>query len=146
MLAMSWVDTDQEIVKKHGEIKDIFARFGQARFREIERETLQSILSQKGAVISAGGGLVLQKANLDLLHGRAKIVFLQAKATTLEKRLRNDTARPLLQGETPLLDKIQALLNERTPIYQSVADFTVCVDDKTVDEIVKEIVEKITEK
>ena len=139
-LQKPWADTDDVIVQQYGEIKDIFARFGETRFREIETQTLQALLKESGLVLSAGGGLVMQENNRALLQGKAKIVFLRATAQTLENRLALDANRPLLQGGMPLKEKICALLNERTPIYQSVANFTVDVDGKGVETIVKEIV------
>lgn len=138
LMGKPWADTDEEIVRQYGEIKEIFAQFGEARFREMETQTLQALLGQNDLVLSAGGGLVLQKQNAALLKGKAKIVYLRAKADTLVKRLLADTSRPLLQG-TSLSEKIQTLLKERTPVYESVADFTVDVDEKTVEEIAQEI-------
>lgn len=139
LMGKAWVDTDEEIVKRHGEIKGIFARFGEAYFREMETQTLQTLLGQDNLILSAGGGLVLQKQNAALLKGEVKIVYLRAKADTLIERLQEDTSRPLLQGAA-LSERVQTLLKERAPVYESVADFTVDVDDKTVEEIAREIV------
>lgn len=139
LMDREWADTDDEIVKIHGEIKDIFSRFGEKYFRGIETQILQTLLQKNNLVLSAGGGLVLQSENAALLKEKANIVYLRAKADTLVERLRNDLSRPLLQG-TALSEKVQTLLKERAPTYESVADFTVDVDGKTAEEIAHEIV------
>lgn len=139
LMDREWADTDDEIVKIHGEIKDIFSRFGEKYFRGIETQILQTLLQKNNLVLSAGGGLVLQSENAALLKEKANIVYLRAKADTLVERLRNDLSRPLLQG-TALSEKVHTLLKERAPTYESVADFTVDVDGKTAEEIAHEIV------
>ena len=139
LMDREWADTDDEIVKIHGEIKDIFSRFGEKYFRGIETQILQTLLQKNNLVLSAGGGLVLQSENAAPLKEKANIVYLRAKADTLVERLRNDLSRPLLQG-TALSEKVQTLLKERAPTYESVADFTVDVDGKTAEEIAHEIV------
>ena len=145
-LQMPWQDTDDEIVAKHGAIAEIFNRFGEARFREIETSVLQELLQKERSVLSVGGGLVLRQENVALIKEKCVVIFLHATVETLERRLCVDTSRPLLQGDTPLFDRIQALLKERAPIYESVADFTVTVDKKSVSEIVEEIVSIMKEK
>lgn len=137
----TWYDTDGLIVEKHGKIADIFAQYGEARFREIETETVKALAKQDGLVISTGGGLVLKQENNALLQQNGKIVYLRASLDTLAKRLHADGTRPLLQAEEGLCDRLTRLLKERAPIYERVADFVVDVDGKTPEEIAKEIIE-----
>ncbi len=138
-------DTDELIVEKYGKIADIFAQYGEKRFREIETETVKALAKQDGLVISTGGGLVLKQENNALLRQNGKIVYLRASIDTLVRRLRADGTRPLLENATEgLCDRLTRLLKERAPIYERVADFVVDVDGKTPEVIAKEIVE-ITE-
>ena len=52
-----------------------------------------------------------------------------------------DSTRPLLQAKTEsILDRLDILLKERTPVYEEVADYTVDVDGKTPSEIADEII------
>ena len=91
-------------------------------------------------MLSVGGGLVLKQENCTLLKTKGKIVYLRAKAETLESRLRSDKDRPLLQnGEETLKEKLDRLLKERAPVYERVADGIVDVDEKTPEEIAAEI-------
>ncbi len=135
-----WLDTDEKIVEKYGKIADIFARHGEARFREIETETVRALAQEDGLVISTGGGLVLKEENVAFLRESGKIVYLRAKQETLEERLKADKERPLLQSENSLSNRLAGLLTARAPIYQSVADYVVDVDGKTPEEIAAEII------
>lgn len=139
-LGWRWCDTDQLIVERHGSITDIFATHGEAYFRRLETEIVKELVQTDCLVLSVGGGLVLREENVALLRENGKIVFLCASVETLEKRLQADSSRPLLQAKESLKERLQQLLKERTPIYEAVADFTVNVDEKTLEEIAAEIV------
>lgn len=135
-----WYDTDDVIVEQHGAISEIFARFGEAYFREIETQTVKQLAAQDNLVLSVGGGLVLKQENVAILRERCKIIFLQAEVSTLESRLQSDTTRPLLQGgDMSLRERLSTLLEKRTDAYKNAADYIVQVDEKSVDDIVQEI-------
>ena len=80
--------------------------------------------------------LVLKQENVDLLRKNGKIVYLRAKEETLKTRLVGDENRPLLKEE----GAIERLIKSRAPIYESVADCVVDVDEKTPKAIAMEIV------
>lgn len=137
-----WYDTDGMIVDRYGKISDIFEYYGEAHFRKIETEIVQELVKMDDLVISTGGGLVLKKENNALLQQNGKIIFLRASLETLSKRLKVDGKRPLLQTSTESLrDRLARLLQERSPVYEHVADYIVDVDGKDVITIAKEIVE-----
>ena len=136
--ALAWFDTDKVIEDNHGRISDIFAKCGEEYFRNLETQTVRSLCENDGVILSLGGGLVLRQENVETLKNKGKIVYLRAKKETLVQRLRFDTARPLLQGED-IETRVEKLLEKRAGIYEQVADYTVDVDNKTVDTIVKEI-------
>jgi shikimate kinase len=142
-LGWRWYDTDQLIVERHGNVTEIFAKHGETYFRQLETEILKELVQADCMVLSVGGGLVLREENVSLLRKNGQIVFLCASVETLEKRLQLDSSRPLLQTEESLRERLQRLLKERTPIYEAVADFTVNVDGKTLEEIAAEIVSQI---
>lgn len=136
-----WYDTDGLITDKHGKISDIFEYYGEAHFRKLETEIVRELSNMDGLVISTGGGLVLLKENNVLLQRNGKIVFLRASLETLSKRLKVDGTRPLLQTSTESLrERLDKLMQERTPVYEHVADYIVDVDNKTPEEIAAEIV------
>ena len=136
----SWRDTDDLIVEKHGKIAEIFARYGEARFREMETETVRELSQKDNLIISTGGGLVLKTENVAFLKKKGRIVYLRANLETLLGRLQKDVQRPLLQAQESLSVRLTRLLTERSPIYESVCDYVVDVDGKTPDEIVREVV------
>lgn len=141
----SWRDTDSMITEKYGKISDIFTRCGEARFREMETETVKELAGADNLVISVGGGLVLKQENNELLQKNGKIVYLRASVETLEKRLRGDDNRPLLQTEESLKERLDKLLHERAPAYEKAADYVVDVDGKTPEGIAREIVALVKE-
>ena len=136
-----WLDTDDVIVQRYGAISKIFATEGEEYFRGLETQVVEELSEQDGYVISTGGGLVLREKNVELLKKNGKILFLRANAETLLKRLSGDTARPLLQGQESLEEKINRLLKERTPAYERAADVRLDVDGYSVEENTKRALE-----
>ncbi len=136
-----WYDTDGVIADKYGKISDIFEYYGEAHFRKLETEIIRDLAQKDDLVISTGGGLVLKAENNVLLKERGKIVFLRASLDTLARRLKVDGTRPLLQTSTESIrDRLEKLMTERSPIYESVADAVVDVDGKSPQEIAEEII------
>lgn len=132
-------DSDCEIVAKYGRIADIFARFGEQRFREIETETLRKLSESDGVIISTGGGCVLREKNVNILRKSGKIFYLRARAETLFKRIGEDKERPLLSGGAK--DNIVRILAERAPLYERAADFIIDTDDLTAELVARKITE-----
>lgn len=136
------VDTDQIIVERHGNIDGIFAKHGEAHFRDIEAAVTAEIAKEyNSAVISLGGGCVLRAENVKNLKATGKIFYLKAEAETLIKRLEGDTSRPLLKGG--LEEKVKSILSARAHVYESVADFVIDTDKLTPAEVAKIIEGKI---
>lgn len=138
-----WVDTDTMIVTRHGRISDIFEYYGEEHFRSLETEIVREIADEDELVIATGGGLVLKHENNALLKKNGKVVFLRASFETLLERLRADETRPLLKDSNNMAKRLEELLNERTPVYDHVADFTVDTDGKTPLEVAREILERV---
>lgn len=134
------LDTDELIEQTHGKISDIFQTHGEGYFRDLETETLQSLLGKEEIILSTGGGIVLREQNVALLKKIGKVVFLRAEKQTLFERLQADTTRPLLQTGA-LSERLDTLLEERTALYENAAHVIIDVDNKSVDEIAKEILE-----
>ena len=117
-MQFGFVDTDGLIEAQLGRsISDIFAREGEAAFRQCEKQALESLSRQRNLVIAAGGGLVVDPANMASLKAHALVFWLVASAETIWERVQTQTHRPLLQGPDPL-GKIRALLAAREPSYR----------------------------
>ncbi len=141
LLAQRWGvavrDTDADIVAAQGrEISDIFVDDGEAAFRALEREAVARALAELDGVLSLGGGAVLDEDTRALLADHT-VVFLQVGLTDAVKRVGLGTSRPLLMGN--VRSRVKALLDERTPIYASVATHTVDTDGRTPDEVADEV-------
>lgn len=139
LTGMEQTDTDAEIVKEYGRIADIFEKYGEARFREIETQTVARISSRDNIIIATGGGCVLNSANVEYLKRNGKIFFLQTRAETLVKRVEGDTERPLLAGGAE--KRINELLPARTPKYLAAADYVVDTDGAEPEEIALKIID-----
>lgn len=117
-LGFDFVDTDDMIESVHGPIPEIFRTLGEAAFREMERQVAASLAERENLVISTGGRLMLDPANVASLAPTSQIYCLTAPAPVI---LRRATAAP---GARPLLDtpdpeqRIAELLAERGPSYR----------------------------
>ena len=142
-LSRVWVDTDNEIEDTHGKITEIFEKHGEEYFRFLETQVAYALSQKDELVISTGGGFFTREKPAKLLKENGKICFLRAKLETLKSRLEGDETRPLMQGGEPLTRKLNRLINARYPVYEGISDFVVDVDEKSVDEIVDEIISKL---
>jgi shikimate kinase len=141
LLAEAWDlparDTDADIEHLEGRsVSDIFVDSGEAHFRDLERKAVAEALATHEGVLSLGGGAVLDPATRELLAGRT-VVFLRVGLTDAVKRVGLGTTRPLLLGNVRAT--IKALLDERTPVYESVATLTVDTDGKEPADVAAEI-------
>lgn len=139
-------DTDKLIEKKEGRsINAIFADDGEEYFRNCETELLRELCeSRKNRIISVGGGTPVKKENRLLLKKLGTVIYLRIRPETVFERLRQDETRPLLAGPNPM-EKICALMEERSVAYEECADYIVDVDELSLDEVaslIKTCVEK----
>ena len=119
-LKLAFIDLDQEIEKASGKtIPEIFAKEGEAKFREIEKQTLISILGHSDCVVALGGGTLLDPVCLDQVKKAGSILALKATQESLLSRLNSAEAsqRPLLANQ--LEKHLQNLLEKRTLHYNS---------------------------
>ncbi|NNM84617.1 MAG: shikimate kinase [Phycisphaerales bacterium] len=138
-LGMAFCDTDEIIVAKAGKtIREIFAVGGEPAFRLLERDAVAQAARLDNTVIAAGGGVVLDPANISALKHSAKIVWLSATAEVLYQRISADAAsqhtRPNLTTAGGL-EEVKRLLARRTPLYQAAADITVDADNQTPEQL-----------
>ena len=153
-LGWEWVDADAVLEERAGRtIREIFADDGEAEFRRLEAAILRELCERPRTVLATGGGVILREDNRDVLRRSAWVVWLEADAQTLWRRLESDPAsaarRPALAcGEwgvgcrakdkihTPLptphtprtsnsLSEIEELLKVREPLYRASADVVV---------------------
>ena len=139
-LEYRFLDTDELIEERAGKtITQIFAEDGEATFRRTETELLEELIqNETHCIIATGGGMPLRPENAACLKKLGMVVLLNATPETILERLKEDTQRPLLQGDNKA-EKVNALYNERFPKYTAAADYVVNTDDKTFYSIINEI-------
>lgn len=137
VLGFNFIDLDEFIVQSEGtEIADIFARHGEGYFRKLESDALQALEGYQDAVISTGGGIIKNEANIALLKKIGAVIYLCAPADVLYERIKGDAGRPLLKTGV----EFAKMLEERENGYLQ-ADFTIDAT-KHPQEVAREIVEK----
>ncbi len=132
ILGRKFIDTDSIIEEKAGmPIPEIFSRFGEDKFREIESEAAEEAGKMSGAVIATGGGIVTKEINRYPLKQNAVTVWLKRDLSLLPLE-----GRPISQKTA-----INELFEKRAPLYEDFSDTYV-----NVSENAKETAEKIIEK
>ncbi len=130
-------DTDADVEAAEGRsISDIFVDSGEDHFRDLERAAVAAALASHDGVLALGGGAVLDPATRKLLSEH-RVVFLRVGLSEAVKRVGLGIGRPLLLGN--IRSRIKALLDERTPIYESVADLSVDTDERSPQDVADEI-------
>lgn len=143
-LGMQRIEMDQMIVEQQSmPISEIFDKFGEEYFRNIETDLVRELTDKKQMVVSCGGGIVLRDENAKLMKESGAIVLLTATPETIYERVKNSTERPILNGNMNV-EYISSLMDQRKDRYFAVADYVVTTDGKSAKEICAEIIEKLS--
>ncbi len=143
MYGMNVVEMDQMLAKQQKmSIPEIFEKYGEEYFRDLESELLTKIQKGSNQVVSCGGGVVLREQNVAEMKKNGHIVLLTAKPESVLKRVQGNDDRPILKGKKNVQD-IAQLMEKRREKYEAAADFVVATDDKQVRAICEEIMKKI---
>jgi shikimate kinase len=140
-------DIDAIIVEQGGEpIPAIFAREGEAGFRQRETAALRSLAGAGPFVAATGGGLPLREENRRLMEHTGWVIALEGRPETLHERIQRQQAdpavvRPLLASDSPL-EQMRSLKASRQAIY-ALADWTVHTDRLTPQQVADEIVHAV---
>ena len=144
-MGYAFADTDEEVTKRTGvSIAYIFDVEGEEGFRKRECLALKECLNDNNTILSTGGGIVLSKENRDLLQDRGTVVYLQTSIRFQVKRTASTNNRPLLQNKDPE-ETLEKLMLTRTPLYEEIADIIIMTDNKSLQEMSKEIQRAINE-
>ena len=138
-LGFDFIDTDDIIVEQAGApIAAIFSSRGEAEFRRLEAEALQSLVGRSRLVIAAGGGAPAQETNRRFFASRAVTFHLRVSMQNARGRaqLPGGPVRPLLsQGESA----VKLLYDTRRSIYESLGR-PVETDGRTPEEVADQII------
>lgn len=142
-LRIKYIDIDKMVEERmETSISEIFKKYGERYFRQIEKETVKAISKFRNTVISCGGGVCLDPENISNLKRKGKIVLLEANPGTILDRVKNDENRPLLKGKDHI-EAIKDIMERRRDSYHKSADIIINTSGKSVldvrDEILKEL-------
>lgn len=140
-LGVGFRDTDQDVEESEGRsVPDIFVEDGEPHFRALERAAVARALDQHDGVLALGGGAVLDEGTRALLVEQPT-VWLQVGASAGAHRVGLDVPRPVLLGN--VRSRMVALLNERAPLYDSVARVKVDTENRSPEEVVDVVVAEL---
>lgn len=116
-LNLPFVDADEEIERAAGlSVSEIFARYGEAHFRDGERRVIARLMDGAPKVIATGGGAFVHEATRALILDQATAIWLDADIPTLVDRVRRRGNRPLLKGKDAGT-VLRELAERRNPLY-----------------------------
>ncbi len=148
-LKIPFADTDM-LVEKNMEmpIKEIVALHGWDFFRAKEKEAILSLTQEGAGVIATGGGVVLDKENVDLLSQAGVIIWLNTPLHDIISRLNNNTPDAALRPQFTdwnIVQETTYLMKQRFPLYKNAADHTVETINKSPREVTEEIYQYLVE-
>lgn len=142
LTGMERLEMDLEIVNREQmEISEIFEKFGEPYFRDLETEYIKRLKDHSPAVISCGGGAVLREENVALMKEMGTIVLLTATPETVLCRVKDSEERPILNGHKDVT-YIEKLMEKRRSMYEGAADVAVATDGRDAGDICREILLK----
>ncbi len=140
-LGIAFRDTDHVIEGRAGKsVSDIFLEDGEDEFRILEKKVLRDELLSDGTVLALGGGAPISVDAQSALRAIASpVIYLDISLATVAPRIGFNRDRPLLLHNPR--GQWQTLMEARRPIYESIADSVIDVNDKSESEIVTLILE-----
>lgn len=146
LLGKEFRDADAEIENRTGvDIRFIFEKEGEARFRARERDVIADLTALHGVVVATGGGVVLDPVNRERLAATGVVVYLETTIDTLVRRTKASKARPLLVNGDPRA-VLERLMVVRRPLYEELADLRIDTTGRQVRAVAVEIVERLRQR
>ena len=145
-LGKEFIELDASIEQQAGKtIPEIFREDGEIVFRALEIEAAKEVAAKKNTVIACGGGIVLNKINIDRLRQECVIVYLTTNPKVILKRTSADTnERPLLKTINKT-SRIRELLRFRKPFYKRAADIEIDTSELDIKTVAERIIKEVTD-
>jgi shikimate kinase len=146
LLGKQFFDSDAEIEKRTGvDIRYIFEKEGEARFRVREREVIAELAALDGVVVATGGGVILDPANRERLAETGTVVYLDTNLETLVRRTKAAKTRPLLLNDDPHA-VLERLMLVRRPLYEETADLRIETTGRQVRAVAVDIQQRLAQR
>jgi len=143
LLGKQFFDSDAEIEKRTGvDIRFIFEKEGEARFRERECEVIADLTALDGVVVATGGGVILDARNRERLAKSGTVVYLETNIETLVRRTKAAKTRPLLMNDDPHA-VLERLMVARRPLYEATADLRIETTGRQVRAVAVDIQQRL---
>lgn len=137
-LGMNFVDTDLIIQQREGRLlQDIIDSDGLPKFLDIEKDAILS-RNYENSIVSTGGSAVFREQSMNFLKSDGIVIFIDVAPETLKKRISNITTRGIAARKG---DSIDDIYNERLPLYEKYADFTLKISNESVEASVERMIE-----
>jgi shikimate kinase len=124
-LDCGFIDLDKYIEEQENmSISEIFARYGEEKFREIERQAVHESKNFGKTVIATGGGVPCYFNNMEIMNRHGFTIYLKVSPPALADRLMPGREhRPLIAGKNKeeMLEFISSSLKQRAPWYEKSA-------------------------
>ncbi len=146
LLGKEFFDSDAEIEKRTGvDIRYIFEREGEPKFRVREREVIADLTKRDDVVVATGGGVVLDAANRERLAATGAVVYLETDLDTLVRRTRRAKVRPLLMTDDPR-SVLEGLMEVRRPLYEQLADLRIETTGRQVRAVAADVAQRLAQR
>ena len=150
-LGIEYFDVDTIVEQSAGKsIPEIFQQEGESFFRALEKQVLSECVDRSNCVISLGGGTLIDPENVDTVKQNGLLIYLSTRPNSIWNRVKKSNKRPLLQqpdgsllSDNEALHLIKQLLATRQKGYNS-ADITIPTDDKSIDNLLRQLHNHIT--
>ncbi|MGB0359989.1 MAG: shikimate kinase AroK [Endozoicomonas sp.] len=140
-LGTPFLDSDHMIEERSGaDIPWIFDVEGEKGFRDRESQVVEELCGRQGIVLATGGGAVEREVNRSFLRKSGFVVYLRTPVSVQLQRTKNDKKRPLLH-RPDREEFLTKLLNEREPLYQSIADLVLDTDRLSLRQVIRKIIQ-----
>ena len=121
-LRLPYIDTDTRITQALGmPVPEIFEVYGEEAFRTAETNTLISLMDESPAIVSTGGGAVLNPLNYEIMRNHGIIVLVDRPLEQIMSDIKLDR-RPLLAAKG--IDEVPRMYAARIDRYRAAADLT----------------------
>lgn len=143
MFNRRFVDTDRLVERRAGmTVGQLFRRRGEAAFRKLETQALESLRHDRSLLVSCGGGVVETPANIELIREMGFCVYLDGDLDDSMRQIRSLAGRPDFRSPA----HAARLLKHRAPLYRKAADLTIDIRGRSFEEVSYECAEQLLER
>lgn len=138
-LDVGFVDIDDEVAAEQGSaVPELWQEIGEQGFRLLEAAAIARVAGSE-AIVSTGGGAVLDVANRRHMKDTGRVVWLRGEPGVLASRIGAGSERPMMEGHQDRAGRLAELLGERSRAYSDAADYEIDTTELSVEEVAMRI-------